>query len=301
MPEPLSFEDIKKEFDESLGYIRQDINWLCEHDCSLNYTVALLIGCACEALSDGGVGASKHTVLAELLPEGEWRLIAKPLFDALRNGLAHSFDTKHLMVGDEPIQIYMQWRMRDVIAALPADGKIGIFLGIKSLAKALIAKIDAFEAKLKSDDAACRRFRAAMESGTDCSLDTWNQILVAAGYPSVPNLKSGTPDVRAGGVSFFAPFLAPDPHQHHQIMQPMSAPATQPTHTPVIKQGSQLHRRAKPQEFRFHPHVIFPGRFSQPWKAPSSPFASASTSVAAGAADPPTAYGSRSVGFQPGR
>ena len=59
MTPSLSFTDIEKEFNESLAYIRNDIAWLCEHDSGLNYTVALLIGCACEALADGGAGTSK--------------------------------------------------------------------------------------------------------------------------------------------------------------------------------------------------------------------------------------------------
>ena len=84
MAEPLSYADIEKEFEESLGYVRNDITLLCRHNSGLDYTVALLIGCACESLADGGASTSKEGVLAELLPDGDWRLLAKPLFNGKR-------------------------------------------------------------------------------------------------------------------------------------------------------------------------------------------------------------------------
>ena len=46
----LSFADIEKEFDESLGYIKNDISALCRQNEKVNYTVALLVACGCEVL-----------------------------------------------------------------------------------------------------------------------------------------------------------------------------------------------------------------------------------------------------------
>ena len=56
----------------------------------MNYTVALLIGVACEALEDAGFYANKKTVLADLLPDDDWKQLAGVLYEALRNGLAHN-------------------------------------------------------------------------------------------------------------------------------------------------------------------------------------------------------------------
>jgi hypothetical protein len=67
----------------------------------LNYTVGLLIGVACEALEDAGAYPNKKTVFAELLPDDDWRQLKDVLFDALRNGLAHNFDMKHIHVDGE--------------------------------------------------------------------------------------------------------------------------------------------------------------------------------------------------------
>jgi hypothetical protein len=94
----VTFAEIEREFDESLGYIHNDIHALCSGTQTLNYTVALLVGVACEALEDAHAYANKITVFSALLPDDEWRKLAKPLFEAIRHGLAHNFDTRHIDV-----------------------------------------------------------------------------------------------------------------------------------------------------------------------------------------------------------
>ena len=64
------FAVVKVKFDETLGYIRQDLRWLLEKRSSLNYTIALLIGCGCEMLAACGGDKQRRgeRVFAELLP-----------------------------------------------------------------------------------------------------------------------------------------------------------------------------------------------------------------------------------------
>jgi hypothetical protein len=165
MAESLSWADIKKEFDESLGYVRQDIRWLREHDSGLNYTVALLIGCGCEMLAaaSGDKNRRGERVFAELLPAGDWRLLAKRLYTALRDGLAHGFDTKHLDVDNQTIQIYISWRHPEMIEIQRVDGGLGLWVGVQPLAAALCAKIDESENVLQQDETARKLFRQACE------------------------------------------------------------------------------------------------------------------------------------------
>ena len=98
---------IKREFAETLGYIRGDITWLIEHDSVLNYTIALLIGCGCEMLAacSGDKNRLGEKVFAELMPVNEWQVLAKLIYGALRDGLVHGFDTKHLRVNGQDHQI----------------------------------------------------------------------------------------------------------------------------------------------------------------------------------------------------
>src|SRR5258707_8164326 len=146
----LSFADIGKQFNESLGYIRNDITAIRHGQATVNYTVALLIGCGCEMLAAGRDDDRKHPekILAELLPSGDWRVLAGRLPTALRDGLAHGFDTKHLSVDGETIQIYISWGNQDAVRIQPVPGGKGLFIGVQPLAEALCAKIDQFEETL---------------------------------------------------------------------------------------------------------------------------------------------------------
>jgi hypothetical protein len=175
----LTFDDIANEFKESLGYIRQDIRWLCKHNSGLNYTVALLVGCACEALSDGGAYPSKERALAELFPDEDWKKLAKPLFDAIRNGLAHSFDTKHIHVNGQVVQIVFAWGPAPLVRIGPFAGQgDGLYVGTILLGKSVCALIDQFEATLRNDPAACQRFKNALQRDrkVNCSQHLWTVL-----------------------------------------------------------------------------------------------------------------------------
>lgn len=172
-----TYADIEKEFDESLGYIQGDIAEIRRVNKSLNYTVALLIGCGCEVLA-AGRGDRKHAeaVLAEML-DGDWKLLAGPIFNALRNGLAHSFDTKHLHVDGDEIQIYLAWGQTVMFDPRPN----GLYIGTQVLAQRLHEKIDEFRKTLQNDNAACQVFRQASDyqsaaKFSQIETDAWKRL-----------------------------------------------------------------------------------------------------------------------------
>ena len=101
-----SWKDIEKDFNESLGYLRQDIRQLLKLDSKSNYTVAILIGSGCEMLAVGrGEGKKGEKTLARLLPAGDWQLLAAKIYTALRDRLIHIFDTKFLIVSGRMVPI----------------------------------------------------------------------------------------------------------------------------------------------------------------------------------------------------
>src|SRR6476659_6746823 len=84
-----TFAELEKEFQDTLGFVRNDIRWLITHDGRVNYTVALLVGCGCEMLAacrdpKNWLG---EKVFVELLPDGDWKVLATHLYTALRDGL----------------------------------------------------------------------------------------------------------------------------------------------------------------------------------------------------------------------
>ncbi len=185
MPEN-SLAYIKQEFAESLGYIRGDIKWLIEHDSGLNYTIALLIGCGCEMLSAcrGDKIRLGEKVFAELLPTGEWQLLASRVYGALRDGLAHGFDTKHLLVDGIEHQIYLDVRGAREIRITKNSRGIGLYIGTRPLAEALCAKITDLEALLEHDENARQCFIKARQRPADLNATeaaAWRNLIAAAG------------------------------------------------------------------------------------------------------------------------
>jgi hypothetical protein len=179
------FAVVKQEFDETLGYIRQDLRWLLERQSSLNYTIALLIGCGCEMLAAcaGDKKRLGERVFAELLPPTkELQALAGRLYSALRDGLAHGFDTKHLRVDGTEHQIYLASLGKQEFTIVKNQRGIGLQIGIGALAEGLCAKITEFEDRLMHDEGARQCFMDARQRTADLNAAeaaAW-QALVAA-------------------------------------------------------------------------------------------------------------------------
>lgn len=172
-----TYAEIKHEFDVTLGYIHDDIQELCRGTKTVNYTVALLIGVACEALEDAGFYANKKTVLADLLPDDDWKQLTGVLYEALRNGLAHNFDTKHIHVNGQEVQIYLVWSMPKAICVEPRNGKEALSIGTCVLGRGICDKINEFRATLESNPTACERFKNSLNSSArrvDCEPALWD-------------------------------------------------------------------------------------------------------------------------------
>ena len=74
-----------------------------------NYTAALLVAVGCEALSLL-LEQGPDDVLVELLTRrGIDRQMAEDIVSALRNGLAHAFDTKFVQVGPKYVELAISW------------------------------------------------------------------------------------------------------------------------------------------------------------------------------------------------
>lgn len=181
---------VKREFDETLGYVRQDLLWLVENS-GLNYTIALLVGVGCEALA-ACYGDSKRlgeSVFASLLPNApECQTLSNRLYSAIRDGLAHGFDTKHLIVDGLDHQIYIDSTQVREIAIVKNGRGIGLSLGIGTLARALCRKITEFETELGSSEETRKHFLAASQQRwparlTNTEADAWRSLLRTSGFP----------------------------------------------------------------------------------------------------------------------
>jgi hypothetical protein len=88
------FETIKPELDRLRDYVVGDLEWLIRQETGGNYLAAALITCACDALSYLKHGASdKGELFFEEIIPSEWKPLAPTLYQAIRHGIVHSYDT----------------------------------------------------------------------------------------------------------------------------------------------------------------------------------------------------------------
>src|SRR5207253_713989 len=95
----IDFENIRKDFEELQGFVLTDLEIITRAPTGGNYAAALLITTACEALGTllYGTDSGGTDFFANYLLPPRWRPVAKSIYDALRNGLAHSFSTKAIV------------------------------------------------------------------------------------------------------------------------------------------------------------------------------------------------------------
>ena len=153
----VTFAQISREFDETFGYVRQDIAAIRRTDLGLNYTVALLICCACEMLA-WHRSLKADQVFTSLLPDEErWRLLGKKIFKALRNGLAHKFRPNTVKAGSEQWRFSIAWQDGPpvkVIRTKKTDEPNWLQPNAKVLEERLTAQINAYHEELRTSASA---------------------------------------------------------------------------------------------------------------------------------------------------
>ena len=156
----ITFKEIEKEFTETFGYVRQDIAAILKNNLGLNYTIALLVCCACEMLTwhRGLRDDQAYEVFTSLLPDTEpHRAIGKTLWEALRNGLAHKFRPDTIRIDND------EWRFTISSHGGPhvrvTKGQPHwIHLNIRGCSSRMSSQIDAYEQERRASADARLRF-----------------------------------------------------------------------------------------------------------------------------------------------
>ena len=152
------FSEIEKEFKETFGYVRQDIAAIRGKGLGLNCTVALLICCACEMLA-WHKDMKGHEVFALLLPdEKSYQMIAKKMFDALRNGLAHSFRPQTIRIGGDEWRFSLAWQTGPHLSVIRGTPN-WLRLNVKVFSERITDQINAYEVELRNSLPARRNFQ----------------------------------------------------------------------------------------------------------------------------------------------
>ena len=146
--------------------MRQDIAEILRKNLGLNYTIALLVCCACEMLTWHRELRSDQAceVFTSLLPDTDsYRTVGKTLWEALRNGLAHKFRPDTIRIENE------EWRFTISSQSGPhmsvTEGKPHwIRLSIRECSTRVISQIDAYENELRTNADARLRFHEKSKS-----------------------------------------------------------------------------------------------------------------------------------------
>lgn len=147
MTTAVSLRAIEAEFNETFGYVRQDIRAILQKDLRLHYTIALLVCCACEMLA-WHHEIDEHRIFTTLLPDTDhFRTIGKTLWEALRNGLAHNFRPSTIEIGKDRWRFSISSGSNPTVMVTPGDPH-WVHLNIRALATQVISKIDSYEQEL---------------------------------------------------------------------------------------------------------------------------------------------------------
>lgn len=143
-----TYETIRPRFEQVQDYVVSDLDRVIEQTDGGNYIAAALITCACDALSNLKYGQQNRGYLffEDLLPS-EWRPVAKSLYEAIRHGLIHTYDTRLICIGPRELEVIISWGQKPHLH-LSENGK-QIYINIKSLSNDFKAALKQFESDLQ--------------------------------------------------------------------------------------------------------------------------------------------------------
>ena|SRR2546428_12057885 len=156
------------------------------------YTVALLICIASEALSKL-LGRRRDSSVFEkelLAKHGAPRAVASILFNAVRHGLTHFFDTKTLVIDGQEFVVVISWKKLSHLKVITGDwlhngmSQPGICLNLHTLSEDLNGFMEHLEGRLRASPKLrremaqrSRRLQPKIECKKDSAIRVWKNFL----------------------------------------------------------------------------------------------------------------------------
>jgi hypothetical protein len=123
-----------------------------------------------------------------LLPsDHQYQVIGGTLYDALRNGLVHGYDTKRIRWNSSSIGLLVSWEKESHLKVITWEGKPCLVLNVQSLADRLSAEIDSFRDELRTQPRARDRFVGQLNQDKEKyvvrpeEIEAWNRLLEPGG------------------------------------------------------------------------------------------------------------------------
>jgi len=179
----ISYNDIKDDFEELCGFFKNDLRILIKSRTGGNYAAALVATTACEVLGPLRFenNGERNFFRKYLLPE-PWQAVAPSLYDALRNGLAHSYATKAILkINDINLELVISWSEKPHLQFDKKDAVL--YINVRELAQRVNDALATYEAELREDSqlrglfAKNRRRKRTVNVHTSTERDAWTALL----------------------------------------------------------------------------------------------------------------------------
>ena len=156
----VSFEEIEKKFDKIFGFIEGDLKRIITLHPGVNYAAALLVACACDTLAEYKYGrrGQGEKVLRKLLPAGPYRKVAKPIYDALRDGFAHGYNGYDILFDGQTLQIAIAWKRGTHLSVRKIKEVPNLILNVRQLCEALFLEFEKYRHTLKENETSRKFF-----------------------------------------------------------------------------------------------------------------------------------------------
>ncbi|MBI4589735.1 MAG: hypothetical protein HY725_12935 [Candidatus Rokubacteria bacterium] len=136
-------------FAQLRDFLRHDLKNVLGMEHGGNYTAALLVAVGAEALSLLQDQDPDQAFIGLLTPYGIDEHMAKDIIDALRHGLAHTFDTRFIQVGSKYVELIVSWGEQEHLG-LRAEPP-GLYLNVRTMWADLQKALAEVEAGLTAD------------------------------------------------------------------------------------------------------------------------------------------------------
>jgi hypothetical protein len=114
-----------------------------------------------------------------LLPEC-WQGVGPDLYDALRNGIAHGYETKTIRLAGRSIEVGISWRKKPHLSFDEDEGQKMICVNIRELAAHLGRALDRYEAELGECAELRDRFHRCWRKGRcieNARVPAWQKLI----------------------------------------------------------------------------------------------------------------------------
>ncbi|HSL03489.1 MAG TPA: hypothetical protein VK901_08125 [Nitrospiraceae bacterium] len=180
----IPYSRIKTRYKRVRHFLTNDLKLLVIQPSGGNYLAAFMIACACETISWFRYGTNKgDSIFAEKLLSPAWQPVASSLYDAMRNWIAHRYETKTLRIADKRLEIGISWKKKPHLS-FSRNRKV-VFLNIQTLSEQVFHMLDEYEEELKTNSSLRERFYQSMkgkwqQKPDGGELEAWKTILSSA-------------------------------------------------------------------------------------------------------------------------